>query len=113
MCRLLGTVKKADVPDDVLYDFISLASKGRVPTPRSEKGHYDGWGFAGFRQGKPYYIARSPINVLNDSGLDTCIGLASHAETPFFIGHVRKSSGTPSTLQNTHPFMRDGWIILP
>jgi len=111
MCRLLGIVKKAEVPDDVLYDFISLALKGRVPTSRSEKGHKDGWGFAGFRQGRPYYMARSPINVLNDPLVDTCIGLACHAETPFLFGHVRKSSRTSSALQNTHPFMRDGWVF--
>jgi len=111
MCRLIGIVKKAEIPNDVLYDFISLASKGRVPTSRSERGHKDGWGFAGFRQGRPYYMARSPINVLNDPHVDTCIGIACHAETPFLFGHIRKSSRTPPALQNTHPFMRNGWLF--
>lgn len=112
MCRLLAiTGKKEDIAPAVFYDFMALAKQGRVPTPRAEKGHHDGWGFVVIAKGRPFYLGRSPRNVLEDPSVETAIDLACHTDSPVLLGHLRKTSGTKPALDNTHPFMRDGWIF--
>ncbi len=99
MCELLGM--ECNVPTDIVFSFTGLRRRGG-----GTAHHKDGWGLALY-QGKrarvfldPEPAARSPL---------AAFVAANPIKTLLAIGHVRKRTRGPTTLCNTHPFVRELW----
>jgi predicted glutamine amidotransferase len=96
-----------------LNAFRPLSEKGCV---RNEKGvppgHKDGWGIAGFPDGKPFYYGRRPKSASEDSAAwKEALANAEKNPSPLLIAHLRKASKGQAVIENTHPFSRDGWLF--
>jgi glutamine amidotransferase len=99
MCELLGM--ECNVPTDIVFSFMGLRQRGGRTAP-----HADGWGLA-FYEGRSarVFLETSPAC---DSPLARFV--AEHPiKTLLAIGHVRKKTRGPTTLANTHPFVRELW----
>lgn len=141
MCRMLGLI--GNKPDySLLAEFQKLAVVGKIRAGM-EPGHFDGWGVAGYVNGKASYPRTSPEelnkavrdvrpNALSYGLADLPVGLhfgrstkAAHEDSDFlqakdklsknkskvFIAHIRKATGGSNCLENTHPFIKNGWIF--
>lgn len=92
---------ECNVPTDIVFSFSGLRQRGGKTGP-----HRDGWGLA-FYEGpaarvflEPAPAAESPLaRFLADNPIKTLLA----------IGHVRKRTRGPTTLCNTHPFVRELW----
>lgn len=99
MCELLGM--ECNVPTDIVFSFTGLRQRGGKTGP-----HRDGWGLA-FYEGRaarlfldPSPAAESPLaHFLSDNPIKTLLA----------VGHIRKRTRGPTTLANTHPFVRELW----
>jgi predicted glutamine amidotransferase len=99
MCELLGM--ECNVPTDIVFSFSGLRQRGGRTGP-----HQDGWGLA-FYEGRatrvfldPAPAAESPLaRFLADNPIKTLLA----------VGHIRKRTRGPTTLANTHPFVRELW----
>jgi glutamine amidotransferase len=99
MCELLGM--ECNVPTDIVFSFTGLRQRGGKTGP-----HGDGWGLA-FYEGRATRIFREPAAAC-DSPLARF--LAEHPiKTLLAIGHIRRRTRGPTSLANTHPFMRELW----
>ena len=99
MCELLGM--ECNVPTDIVFSFTGLRCRGGKTGP-----HADGWGLA-FYEGnaarvflEPSAAAHSPL---------ACFLAENPIKTLLAIGHVRRRTRGPTTLANTHPFVRELW----
>lgn len=113
MCRLLA--KLASEPEPAHYELVgapsslrSLSRAGnRFNKPRGPHPH--GWGLA-YQRGGEILIAKSPKPAFED---ERFVELAEEIETDLLLGHVRLASpGTGVDLANTHPFARDGLVLI-
>ena len=99
MCELLGM--ECNVPTDIVFSFSGLRQRGGRTGP-----HADGWGLA-FYDGKAARVFLEPAAA--------CVSplarfLAEHPiKTLLAVGHIRKRTRGPTTLANTHPFVRELW----
>ena len=99
MCELLGM--ECNVPTDIVFSFSGLRQRGGKTGP-----HADGWGLA-FYEGRatrvfldPSPAAHSPLaHFLSEHPIKTLLA----------IGHIRRRTRGPTTLANTHPFVRELW----
>jgi predicted glutamine amidotransferase len=99
MCELLGM--ECNVPTDIVFSFRGLAQRGGRTGP-----HADGWGLA-FYEGRAARVfletapaAESPLaRFLAENPIKTMLA----------VGHVRKRTRGPTSLANTHPFVRELW----
>jgi len=99
MCELLGM--ECNVPTDIVFSFSGLRRRGGRTGP-----HADGWGLA-FYEGRsarvflePAAACESPLaRFLSDHPIKTLLA----------VGHIRRRTRGPTTLANTHPFVRELW----
>ncbi|UQA61124.1 class II glutamine amidotransferase [Polyangium aurulentum] len=99
MCELLGM--ECNVPTDIIFSFSGLRQRGGKTGP-----HADGWGLA-FYEGyatrvflDPEPACHSPLaRFLAENPIKTLLA----------VGHVRKRTRGPTSLANTHPFVRELW----
>ncbi len=61
--------------------------------------HPDGWGISYLKHNK-WLTKKSTKPIFKDQNLPKQFSI----QTPLFIAHARKTSGTPVTYENTHPF---------
>lgn len=100
MCRMLGLAATVPVsPRELLFE-----------APRSlrelSREHADGWGIA-IRAGDAWTVDRGTACAALCS---TFAGLADR-QTRLMIAHVRKATVGPTSIANTHPFRRDGFVF--
>jgi glutamine amidotransferase len=99
MCELLGM--ECNVPTDIVFSFSGLRQRGGRTAP-----HADGWGLA-FYEGRAARVFLEPTPAC-ESPLARF--LAEHPiKTLLAVGHIRKKTRGPTTLANTHPFVRELW----
>jgi glutamine amidotransferase len=92
---------ECNVPTDITFSFSGLRARGGRTGP-----HADGWGLA-FYEGKAARVfldtsaaAESPLaRFLSQNPIKTKLA----------VGHVRKRTRGPTSLANTHPFVRELW----
>ncbi|MGD9668507.1 MAG: class II glutamine amidotransferase [Hyphomicrobiaceae bacterium] len=99
MCQLLGM--NCNVPTDICFSFTGFRRRGG-----GTDHHSDGWGIA-FFEGKgvrsfldPAPSAHSQIAELVRSYPIKSLNV---------VAHIRKSTLGPTSLENTHPFVREMW----
>jgi predicted glutamine amidotransferase len=92
---------ECNVPTDIVFSFSGLALRGGLRGP-----HADGWGLALY-DGKavrtflePTAAARSPLAAFVRN---------NPIKTLQAIAHVRKKTRGTTSLENTHPFVRELW----
>jgi glutamine amidotransferase len=116
MCRLVGIVA-ADVTE-----FGLVLKEAPRSLARLSREHPDGWGIAahGGRGSIPPTCSES---VRRDGEWRVYKGTARAADCRHFeavasrsagtvlIAHVRQKTVGPTRLENTHPFLRDGWVF--
>ncbi len=100
MCRMLGIAATAPVsPRELLCE-----------APRSlrelSREHADGWGIA-IREGEAWTVDRGTACAALCSKF---AGLADR-QTLLMIAHVRKATVGKTSIANTHPFRRDGFVL--
>ena len=102
MCRLLGIVASEETEFRVLLREAprSLATLSRE--------HGDGWGLAVFKSGRGWEVHKSVLAADGDAGFHE---RAMKARGDVLVSHVRKKTVGSSSIQNTHPFSRDGWVL--
>ena len=92
---------ECNVPTDIVFSFSGLRQRGGRTGP-----HRDGWGLAFYEEHAarvfldPAPAAESPLaRFLAENPIKTLLA----------IGHIRKRTRGPTTLCNTHPFVRELW----
>ncbi len=92
---------ECNVPTDIIFSFTGLRQRGGKTGP-----HADGWGLA-FYEGRaarafldPSPAAHSPL---------ACFLAANPIKTLLAVGHIRRRTRGPTSLANTHPFVRELW----
>ncbi|MDB4944241.1 MAG: Glutamine amidotransferase, class-II [Labilithrix sp.] len=112
MCRLLGVVASE------LTEFgLGLTGAPRCLATLSRE-HPDGWGIA-IHNASP--LATPSEIVLGAWDLhrgtapagadDRFHALAAHSKGHVMVAHVRQKTVGPTRLENTHPFVKDGWVF--
>ncbi len=99
MCELLGM--SANVPTDIVFSFTGFRMRGGRRGP-----HKDGWGIA-FYEGKGLRIFRDP----SPSAESRVAGFVRNypIKSKAVIAHIRRASSGRTSLENTHPFVRELW----
>jgi glutamine amidotransferase len=106
MCRLLGIVASE------LTEFgLGLTGAPRCLAMLSRE-HRDGWGIAvheaeGSREA-PWLLHRGTEPAVDDRRFHD---LAGECRGHVLVAHVRQKTVGPTRLENTHPFVRDGWVF--
>lgn len=101
MCRLLAIVSSEPTEYRVvLHD-----------APRSlavlSREHRDGWGIAVHAETTGWNLERSTLTACDDARFRELAG--GTGET--LVAHIRQKTVGPTSLENTHPFLRDGFIF--
>jgi predicted glutamine amidotransferase len=101
MCRLLSIVSSEPANYRVvLHD-----------APRSlaalSKKHPDGWGLAVHADATGWALERSTLSACDDARFRE----VAEGRGQTLIAHVRQKTVGPTSLHNTHPFLRDGFIF--
>ncbi|HDZ86354.1 MAG TPA: class II glutamine amidotransferase [Actinobacteria bacterium] len=109
MCRMLGLIDGA-IDYNLLKDFQKLALVGKVKA-NMDPGHSDGWGAAGLSKNKATMFGKSKKSAAEDPDYDVALNKAALCKTPILIAHIRKATSGSTSLENTHPFIKDGWIF--
>jgi glutamine amidotransferase len=110
MCRWLaysgGPVPIEELVFKPEYSLVDQSMSARM-APKPTNGDGFGLGWYG-RQGMPgVYHSTQP--AWNDSNLRD---LTFQIESPLFMAHVRRSTGTPVQTSNCHPFRSDNWLFV-
>ncbi len=92
---------ECNVPTDILFSFSGLRQRGGKTGP-----HADGWGLALY-EGRAARVFLEPSPAA-DSALARFLA-QTPIKTLLAIGHVRRRTRGPTTLSNTHPFVRELW----
>jgi predicted glutamine amidotransferase len=110
MCRWLAySGSPMPIEDLVLkpdYSLIDQSLTARL-SPKPTNGDGFGIGWYG-RQNQPG-VYRSMQPAWNDGNLQD---LAFQIESPLFLAHVRRSTGTPVQQSNCHPFRYKNWLFV-
>lgn len=99
MCELLGM--SANVPTDICFSLTGLIERGGVVGP-----HEDGWGIC-FYEGKA-------VRVFKDTKSSSKSKIARFVKeypikSHIVISHIRQANCGETSLENTHPFIREFW----
>jgi len=110
MCRFLGIVSAESIPYRILLKEIpkSLSILSRE--------HFDGWGIAVYRSSlnpeeKPsdsWALYKGIQSAEKDKAFHE---ISSKISGEVLISHVRRRTVGPVSLENTHPFERNGWVF--
>ncbi|MGI8922372.1 MAG: class II glutamine amidotransferase [Solirubrobacteraceae bacterium] len=103
MCRLFGLSAGAQ---PVHATFWLLDARDSLA--RQSRREPDGTGLGYFDADGSPRVDKEPIAAWRDAAFAT---EAKEVESSTFVGHVRFASGTPLTVENTHPFEQQGRLF--
>ncbi len=115
MCRLVGVVASE------VTEFGLVLKEAPRSLARLSREHPDGWGIAA--HGGPGSIpppsTRSPHQGpwrvhkgTNPAGeCNRFLEIAARSSGTVLIAHVRQKTVGPTSIENTHPFVRNGWVF--
>jgi glutamine amidotransferase len=109
MCRWIS-YSGSPIPLDelILKPEISLIDQSMSSRLTAKPTNGDGFGVGWYTRGEPgVYDTVQP--AWNDRNLHD---LAHHIESPLFLAHVRRSTGTPVQQSNCHPFRHERWLFV-
>lgn len=111
MCRLLGIVASE------LTEFgLGLTEAPRCLAKLSRE-HRDGWGIAIHRSdqvhaesnvGERWLLHKGTAPAVDDRRFHE---LAARSRGHLLVAHIRQKTVGPTRLENTHPFVSDGWVF--
>jgi predicted glutamine amidotransferase len=111
MCRIIALkTSNIDQTKLALDQFRLLADCGCVPVG-VPKGHRDGWGLAGYRGGRSVFLKRSPRDAAGDVAYPRAVKALLSKKPDLTVGHLRKATVGKRTVNNTQPFMKDGFTF--
>jgi len=93
----------------VIKTEVSLIDQSLSARRAVEPTNADGFGIGWFGRDNRAGIYRSVRPAWNDANLRD---LAMHIESPLFIAHVRRSTGTAVQQSNCHPFRYGHWLFV-
>lgn len=99
MCQLLGM--NCNVPTDICFSFTGFRQRGGTTGD-----HSDGWGIA-FFEGKGVRLFLDPTPSSQSQIAELVRSYPIHSLN--VIAHIRKSTLGATSLENTHPFIRELW----
>ncbi|MCH9807987.1 MAG: class II glutamine amidotransferase [Alphaproteobacteria bacterium] len=99
MCQLLGM--NCNVPTDICFSFTGFRARGGATDI-----HSDGWGIA-FFEGKGVRMFLDPEPSAESKVSELVRSYPIHSLN--VIAHIRKSTVGRTSLENTHPFIREMW----
>ncbi len=99
MCQLLGM--NCNVPTDICFSFTGFRQRGG-----GTDHHSDGWGIA-FFEGKGVRMFLDPTPSAHSQIAE--LVRSYPIKSLNVVAHIRKSTQGPTSLENTHPFMREMW----
>jgi predicted glutamine amidotransferase len=80
--------------------------------PRSlaalSREHPDGWGIAVHADLKGWNLERNTLSACTDARFRE---LATSGKGETLVAHIRQKTVGPTSVENTHPFMRDGFVF--
>ncbi len=97
MCQLLGM--NCNVPTDICFSFSGFRRRGGATDV-----HSDGWGIA-FFEDKGVRLFLDPQPSAESTVSDFVRSYPIHSLN--VVAHIRKSTLGVTSLENTHPFMRE------
>lgn len=108
MCRLIGIEGCANIEkntqEQIWIEFFDLSKNGCVPKT-VEKGHSDGYGVVGYRQGAVALYYRSELPPYEDTNLESLINLIVTLDLDLALGHLRKATKGSRTIENNQPLL--------
>lgn len=99
MCQLLGM--NCNVPTDICFSFAGFRQRGGATDI-----HSDGWGIA-FFEGKGVRMFLDPMPSAQSAISEFVRSYPIRSLN--VIAHIRKSTLGATSLENTHPFIREMW----
>lgn len=112
MCRLLGIVASE------LTEFGLVLREAPRCLATLSREHPDGWGIAthdatahaaGRAHGaEAWHVNKGTLVAADDTRFHE---LATRSRGHLLVAHVRQKTVGPTRLENTHPFVRDGWVF--
>lgn len=98
MCRLFASVRNGGAIDrsPLLHAFFAQS-----------RLHPDGWGMARSVDGI-LEVVKEPVEASKSELLPKYM---DWAKEPLLLAHIRRKSVGTNTMENTHPFLRDGWAF--
>lgn len=99
MCQLLGM--NCNVPTDICFSFTGFQARGGLTDH-----HTDGWGIC-FFEGKGVRQFLDPNPSANSPMADFIRTYPIKSKN--VIAHIRKATVGETSLENTHPFVREMW----
>ncbi len=105
MCRILAYSNTTEQDmKEVIHHLPFLAKNGNVPIG-FRKGHSEGWGMVGYRNGELVFKHRSSEPVYNDEKFTAQARALIETTPSIFIGHARKATIGKVAVTNNHPFI--------
>ncbi len=109
MCRILAGVTQGPFPPGLLAEFGDLARTGDVLSAE-DTGHPDGWGITTFDDGAWGYVGREAETAEDNSKFTAAVRkVEARTQGGVVIAHLRAASEGAINIENTHPFLHDGW----
>jgi predicted glutamine amidotransferase len=109
MCRLLGIIASE------LTEFGLVLTEAPRCLATLSREHPDGWGIAihdatahASVGDEPWRLHRGTAPACDDSRFHE---LAARSRGHLIVAHIRQKTVGPTRLENTHPFVRDGWVF--
>ena len=105
MCRILAcsSATEQDIKE-VIHQLPYLAKNGNVPIG-FRKGHSEGWGMVGYRNGTQVFRHRSQEAIYKDEHFAAPAQQLIASMPTLFIGHARKATIGKVAVTNNHPFV--------
>jgi glutamine amidotransferase len=100
MCRLLGIASSEPTA------FRTLLREAPNSLATLSEKHPDGWGIAVHKDG--WHLEKQACCARSDARFHES---ALSAEGHVLVAHIRQKTVGPSSIHNTHPFRRGGWVF--
>lgn len=106
MCRLLGIVASE------LTEFGLVLTEAPRCLAKLSREHPDGWGIAFHEAGRDdpdrWRLHRGTAPAADDARFHE---IAAKSRGHLLVAHVRQKTVGRTRIENTHPFVRDGWVF--
>lgn len=110
MCRWIAYSGSPIMLDELLLKRdVSLIDQSLSARLAEEPTNGDGFGVGWYSRGDEPGVYREIQPAWNDRNLSD---LAHHIESPLFLAHVRRATGTPVQRSNCHPFRHGRWLFV-
>ena len=109
MCRMFGMVASEEQRVEGWLTAGRPSLKSLAVNDSSECGNRDGWGIGWYRdsQAQPT-VVKEPVPADTSALFEST---ARAVRSRVVVAHVRRSSGTAHSLENTHPFVWQNWLF--